>query len=124
PQTGNNTMKIMRLWIFQGRLRRALGGTAIALGAQGKASRRSMTKQTTARAVQTATSEDASISAPCSTGYESSWQWSWEALTLAITGVQKQSEAALLHVRIDGVVRRVTDYPESVFICHISNTTC
>jgi len=27
------------------------------------------------------------------------------ALTLAITGVQKQSEAALLHVRVDGVVR-------------------
>lgn len=28
-------------------------------------------------------------------------------LTLAITGVQKQSEAPLLHVRVDGVVRRL-----------------
>jgi hypothetical protein len=27
------------------------------------------------------------------------------SLTFAITGVQKQSEAALLHVRVDGVVR-------------------
>jgi len=26
-------------------------------------------------------------------------------LTFAITGVQKQSEAALLHARVDGVVR-------------------
>jgi len=33
--------------------------------------------------------------------------WDWRSgLTFAITGVQKQSEAALLHVRVDGVVMR------------------
>jgi hypothetical protein len=31
------------------------------------------------------------------------WKMFW-GITSAITGVQKQSEAALLHVRVDGVV--------------------
>lgn len=40
-------------------------------------------------------------------------------LTFAITGVQKQSEAALLHVRVDGVVRHQLQNVELPIFVHV-----
>lgn len=40
-------------------------------------------------------------------------------LTFAITGVQKQSEAVLLHVRVDGVVRHQLQNVEFPIFVHV-----